>query len=106
MASRKPYECFRCRDNGFPNTMVYLTGEVDQVRKLFTSKKMERLTDIRQERRDTYDDNNQQPIQLLLLFQQLTPTVAACGTTNITESSPAIKVINAKLDRIINLLVE
>lgn len=30
MASRKPYECFRCRDNGFPNIMVYLAGKDEQ----------------------------------------------------------------------------
>jgi seryl-tRNA synthetase len=28
--SRKPYECFRCRDNGFPNTQVYLAGKDEQ----------------------------------------------------------------------------
>ena len=25
--SRKPYECFKCRDNGYANTMVYLAGK-------------------------------------------------------------------------------
>ena len=28
--SRKPYECFRCRDNGFSNTQVYLAGKNEQ----------------------------------------------------------------------------
>ena len=28
--SRRPYECFKCRDSGFPNTMVYLAGKDDQ----------------------------------------------------------------------------
>lgn len=28
--SRKPYECFRCRDNGYPDTMVYLAGKDGQ----------------------------------------------------------------------------
>lgn len=32
MASRKPYECFKCRDNGYANTMVYLAGKDDQGR--------------------------------------------------------------------------
>jgi len=28
--SRKSYECFRCRDNGYPNTMIYLAGKDEQ----------------------------------------------------------------------------
>jgi hypothetical protein len=28
--SRKPYECYYCRDHGFPDTMVYLAGKDDQ----------------------------------------------------------------------------
>jgi hypothetical protein len=28
--SRKRYECFRCRDSGFPITMVYLTGKDEE----------------------------------------------------------------------------
>lgn len=35
MASRKPYECFRCRDNGFPITMVYLAGKDDQGKTIY-----------------------------------------------------------------------
>lgn len=55
--SRKQYECFKCRDSGFPGTLVYLAGKDEQNR----------------------------TIQL------------------VTEPT-SLKIINAKLDRIISLL--
>ena len=86
--------------------MVYLTGKVDQGKTIYIE---EDGTAHRHKAGEERHIRRQQPTT-----DSTTTTISAvnansgvrCGTTNITESSPAIKVINAKLDRIINLLVE
>jgi len=99
MASRKPYECFKCRDNGFPNTMVFLAGKDEQGKTIYIEE------DGIGHRHKTKGGH--------IIKQQQQPSAATTnssstvGTTDITEgSSTAIKIVNAKLDRIINLLLE
>ena len=82
MASRKPYECFKCRDNGLPNTMVYLAGKDDQGKTVYIEEDgTAHQHKIKQQR-------------------QTQPT-----TTVVTEPT-ATKILNAKLDRITSLLEE
>jgi hypothetical protein len=92
MASRKPYECFRCRDNGFPNTMVYLAGKDEQGKTI----QLEEDGTAHRHKSKEKGQPKQQPAQ-----QQSTGSAAAA--TIMTENI-AMKIINAKLDRIINIL--
>jgi hypothetical protein len=79
--SRKPYECFRCRDNGFPNTQVYLAGKDEQGKTVYIEEDgTAHQHKIKQE-------------------QQQSP-----GSTTLVTEPTVMKIINAKLDRIISLL--
>ena len=89
--SRKPYECFKCRDNGFPNTLVFLAGKDDQGR---TIQLEEDGAKHIHKTKEQVQQKQQQPQQ-----QQ--------SSNIVTEpTSTSIKIINAKLDRIIALLLE
>lgn len=90
MASRKPYECFKCRDNGFPNTMVYLAGKDEQGKTVY----------IEDDGTGHQHKVKQQQQKQLLQQQQQTQGSATVVTTEPTS----VKIINAKLDRIISLL--
>lgn len=81
--SRKPYECFRCRDNGFPNTQVYLSGKDEQGKTVYVEE-----DGTAHQHKVKQEQQSQQ--------QQGSPTV-------VTEPT-SMKIINAKLDRIITLL--
>ena len=83
MASRKPYECFKCRDHGFPNTMVYLAGKDEQGKTIYIKE------DGTAHRHKTIDQGQ-----------------TASANAVLTTENTAIKIINAKLDRIIDILAE
>lgn len=85
--SRKPYECFKCRDNGFSNTLVYLAGKDDQGKTIQLEENGSRH--VHKEKQQRHQDPQQQ-------FQQQSQSRGS------TTSS--LEVINAKLDRIISLL--
>lgn len=82
MASHKPYECFRCRDNGFPNTMVFLAGKDDHDKTVYVEED---------------GTSHQHKLKQQQQHQQ-------ASTTVVTEPT-SLKIINAKLDRIIALLL-
>jgi hypothetical protein len=83
MASRKTYECFKCRDNGFPNTMVYLAGKDEQGKTVYIEE------DGTGHQHKTKQQQGHQQGQ---------------GSTTVVTEPTAMKIINAKLDRIISLL--
>jgi hypothetical protein len=83
--SRKPYECFRCRDNGFPNTQVYLAGKDEQGKTV-------------------YVEDNGTAHQHKIKQQQEQQQQESQGSTTVVTEPTAMKIINAKLDRIISLL--
>ena len=84
MASRKSYECFKCRDFGFPNTMVYLAGKNESGKTVYIE-----------------EDGTG---HLHKTKQQLPQTQQ--GSTTVVTEPTATKILNAKLDRIIALLEE
>ena len=78
--SRKPYECFKCRDSGYPNTMVYLAGKDDTGRTI------------------QLEEDGTKHIHKQAKREEESTTVVTA------EPTPIMKIINAKLDRIIALL--
>lgn len=104
MASRKPYECFRCRDNGFPNTMVYLAGKDEQGKTIYIEEDgtAHRHKTINSQQSSSSSQQSKQP--------------AAAATTLQTQQqnlgqSPSEKImitmldgISKKLDRLSGLL--
>ena len=81
--SRKPYECFKCRDKGYSNTMVYLAGKDESGKTV-------------------YVEEDGTP-HLHKTNKQGSSTVVT-NTTTPTMEPTLLKIINAKLDRIISLL--
>ena len=83
--SRKPYECFKCRDSGFPNTFVFLAGKDDQGRTIQL-----------EEDGSKHIHKGKQEQQQEQLKQ---------SSTIVTEPTTTVmKIIEAKLDCIISLL--
>jgi hypothetical protein len=82
--SRKPYECFKCRDNGYANTMVYLAGKDESGKTVYVE---EDGTPHLHKTKHNHSISDYQG--------------------SVTEPiTTAMKIINAKLDRIIALLQE
>jgi flagellar basal body rod protein FlgB len=90
--SKRPYECFKCRDNGFPNTMVYLAGKDEQNRTIQLEEDGSKHIHKTKQQQESQEQQSQQP------QSQDSPTV-------VTTTEPtSLKIINAKLDRIISLI--
>lgn len=85
--SRRPYECFKCRDSGFPNTMVYLAGKDDQGRT------------IQLEEDGTHHTHKSKG-------QDSSSSSSVVTSAAPPESTAMLKIISAKLDRIITMLSE
>jgi hypothetical protein len=83
--SRKPYECFRCRDNGFSGVQVYLAGKDEQGKTVYV-----------EEDGTAHQHKAKQEQQLQSQQSQ--------GSITVVTEPTAMKIINAKLDRIISLL--
>ena len=91
MASHKPYECFKCRDNGFPNTMVYLAGKDEQGKTVY----IEEDGTAHQHKQKQQQGQAQQP--------QPQPQSRSYADTN-TNPMPLLRILDAKMDRVIALL--
>lgn len=86
MASKSKYECYRCIDNGWPGTMVYLAGKDDQGKTLYVE-----------------DDGTAHQHKQKQGQQQESQTSTTEGANN---PMPLLRMIDAKLERVITLLVE
>jgi hypothetical protein len=75
MASKQTYECYVCKRNGFPETRVYLDGKTEDGKTIYKNEDMST---------HQHKQQQQQP------QSQSEPTY--------------VRVLNAKLDRIIALL--
>jgi hypothetical protein len=91
--SKQTFECFVCKNNGFSGTMVYLAGKDDRGHAI-------RLESdgVTPHTHKTKVPSQQQQRQQ---SQGSTAVVTESPTTTTTTS---LKIINAKLDRIIALL--
>lgn len=85
MASRNTYECYVCKKNGFPETRVYLDGKDANGKTIYKNE-------------DFSPHQHKQAKQ-----EQQTQPQPKASTTIVTEPT-SLKIINAKLDRIIALL--
>ena len=90
MASKQTYECFACKNNGFPAVMVYLSGKDPQGRAIR----------LEEDGITMHTHKTKVPSQQ---HQQLQQAQQQGSTTVVTEPT-ATKILNAKLDRIISLL--
>ena len=88
MASKQKYECFTCRDNGFPNVLVYLAGKDSHGKAIR----------VEEDGSTHVHKTKQEDAPKLEKISNL-PT----GSTH-QEQQHSMKIINAKLDRIIELL--
>ena len=85
MASRKPYEFYVCQRNGFNGVMVYLAGKDEN-------------------NKTVYLEEDGTP-HLHKTNKQGSSTVVTTNSTLSTgPTTTSLKIINAKLDRIITLL--
>lgn len=84
MASKQTYECFVCKKNGFPDTRVYLDGKTEDGKTIYKNEDM------------TPHQHKQQ--------QEKQPSSLQQASTTIVTEPTSLKIINAKLDRIIALL--
>ena len=83
MSGKGPFECFACKNNGFPAVMVFLAGKDDQGRA------------IRQEADGSpHQHKSKAPSQQQQQTQQ----------QELTSQKPIWDIVNAKLDKIIALL--
>jgi hypothetical protein len=85
MASKQTYECYVCKRNGFPDIRVFLDGKTEEGKTIYKNEDM-----------TSHQHKTKQPEQ----EQQSQPQAS---TTIVTEPT-SVKIINAKLDRIIALL--
>ena len=92
MASKQKYECFRCRDNGYPSTMVYLAGKDEQGKTIYVEEDgIGHIHKIRQQQPQSRQPQSQQQQQQ----QQSTDSI---------NPMPLLRLMDAKMDRIIALL--
>jgi hypothetical protein len=91
MASRRTYECFQCRDKGFPNIMVFLDGKDDQGKTKYLESDGQT--------RHIHQGSSTTPLQ------QASTTVVT-QATNESRVLNIVNMISAKLDRVIALLQE
>jgi hypothetical protein len=87
----KPYECFRCRDNGFPKIMVNLAGKDDQGKTIY-------IEDDRTGRRHKTKDSQQSATSSSQTEQNLGRLPSEKIIIAMLEG------INKKLDRFSGLL--
>lgn len=92
MASKEKYECFRCLDNGFPNTMVYLAGKDKQGKTIYVEMDGTGHTHKTSQQPKSPQMRSQQQHQQ----QQLSP--------DPPSPMPLLRLMDAKMDRIIALL--
>jgi hypothetical protein len=88
MASKQTYECFVCKRNGYPETRVFLDGKDENGKTIYKNEDMS----PHQHKQRQVQQQQQPPAAAVLPQQQQEPTL------------PTMKIISAKLDRIISLL--
>ena len=88
MASKQPYECFVCKNNGFPAVMVYLAGKDEQGHAIRIE------ADGSQHIHKTKVPSRQQQPQPKQQQPQRQPPTA----------EHELKLIHARIDRVIQLL--
>ena len=81
MASRNTYECYVCKKNNFPGVRVYLDGKTEDGKTVYKNEDM------------SAHAHKQQKQQQQSQFSHI-----------VTEPTTVMKILNAKLDRIISLL--
>ena len=91
MASKQTYECFACKNNGFPAVMVYLAGKDPNGRAIR----------LEEDGVTMHIHKTKVPSQQQKQLQE-----QAKGSTTVVTEPTATKILNAKLDRIISLLEE
>lgn len=95
MASKQKYECFTCRDNGFPGVLIYLAGKNAEGKAI----RVEEDGSAHVHKTKQQQEAAQLPEQQSHQAQQ-----QGLGSTTIVTEPTSMKIINAKLDRIISML--
>ena len=85
MASKQTYECYVCKRNGFADIRVYLDGKTEDGKTIYRNEDM--LPHVHKQAKQQQSQPQQQ------------------SSIIVTEPT-SLKIINAKLDRIIALLLE
>ena len=85
MASKQTYECYVCKRNGHGDVRVYLDGKTDDGKTIYKNIDMSPHVHKPQQQQEKGSSN---------------------VLSTVTAESTSLKVINAKLDRIITLLTE
>jgi hypothetical protein len=91
MASRRTYECFQCRDKGFPNVQVFLDGKDDQGK----TKYLESDGQTRH-----IHQGSSAPTQL----QQQAATTVVTATTKEDRMMNILNGLTIKVDRLLAIL--
>jgi hypothetical protein len=89
MASKQPFECFVCKNNGFPAVMVYLAGKDEQGKAI---------------RQEADGSPHQHKTKLASSSSSQQQQQQQQQVTTIADLALQIKLLHQKLDRIIDAL--
>ena len=104
MSGKGPYECYSCKNNGFPGEMVFLAGRDEKGRAI-----------RQQEDGSAHIHKSKVPSQQQQITQQQQETIATASLKDLHKVQDSIAVnvstfvtkldlISIKLDHVINLL--
>jgi hypothetical protein len=89
--SKQPYPCFKFRDNGFPNIMVFLAGKDDSGKTIYVE---EDGTGHVHKTKEQYQQTHQ---------QQSTANATTIKEDTSGSTNVLLKIIIAELERLIKL---
>jgi hypothetical protein len=98
MASKSTYECFACKKNGFAGVRVHLDGKTESGQTIYKNEDMS--PHYHQQRSSTAEEVVHQGTQQ----QPQSQSQQKQGSTTVISEGKLLKMVNAKLDRVINLL--
>lgn len=105
--SRKPYECFRCRDNGFPGVQVYLAGKDNQNKTVYVEEnghKHIHKTKEQQQQQDNNKNNPLAPVSDESVERGISAFTMMSDLTVLVEQNQKLLVtLDSKMDRLLSL---
>lgn len=101
MASRKTYPCFACQKTGHDDVWVFLDGKDEQGRTKYLNEDGTIHTHLGSSQLQTQQQPTTKPTHQQLQ-QQGQGSMTAISVSEATQ----LKIVNAKLDRILSLLEE
>jgi hypothetical protein len=97
--SRKPYECYYCRDHGFPNMMVYLAGKDENNRTIQLEEDgSKHIHKVKQQQPSEYEQSVERGISAFSMVSDLIVLVE--------QTQKLLVAMDEKLDKLLINLAE